>query len=89
MECRDKCGACCIAPSIQQPFYGMPQGKPAGIACVHLDRQMRCGLFNDLRRPAVCANFTAEREFCGDTREEAIKILLDLESTTASNNSVL
>lgn len=82
MECREKCGACCIAPSIQQPFYGMPQGKPAGVACIHLDRLMRCELFNDVRRPSVCANFMAEREFCGETREQAITLLMQLEEVT-------
>ncbi|HEY9032518.1 MAG TPA: YkgJ family cysteine cluster protein, partial [Pseudomonadales bacterium] len=28
MECRPGCGACCIAASLNQPFFGMPQGKP-------------------------------------------------------------
>jgi Fe-S-cluster containining protein len=79
MQCRDKCGACCIAPAISQPFYGMPQGKPAGVSCIHLDRQMRCMLFGDPRRPKVCSEFTPEIDFCGETREEAIKIMLELE----------
>ncbi len=79
MECREKCGACCIAPGIHTPFYGMPQGKPAGVACVHLDRQMRCELFGDPRRPTVCGQFTPEPAFCGETPEEAIRIMLDLE----------
>ena len=82
MECRERCGACCIAPSIQQPFYGMPNGKPAGVVCIHLDNQMRCVLFNDPRRPAVCAQFKAEQDFCGDSREQALTILLDLELAT-------
>ncbi|WP_230390647.1 YkgJ family cysteine cluster protein [Reinekea sp. G2M2-21] len=79
MECREQCGACCIAPGISQPFYGMPNGKPAGVACIHLDRQMRCQLFGDPRRPPVCASFAPEPAFCGDTREQAIRIMLELE----------
>ena len=30
MNCREGCGACCIAPSISSPIPGMPHGKPAG-----------------------------------------------------------
>ena len=51
MDCRNHCGACCIAPSIAEPFYGMPAGKPAGVPCVHLDDDMRCMIFADARRP--------------------------------------
>jgi len=79
MECRDKCGACCIAPAINTPFYGMPHGKPAGVACVHLDRLMRCSIFDDARRPKVCSAFQAEVDFCGTGRVEAIRIMLDME----------
>jgi Fe-S-cluster containining protein len=88
MECRDKCGACCIAPAINQPFYGMPQGKPAGVSCIHLDRHMRCQLFGDKRRPPVCSDFKPEVEFCGGTREEAIKIMLELEGIEPSSSNV-
>ena len=42
MKCREACGACCIAPSIKQPFFGMPLGKPAGEVCVHLLEDMGC-----------------------------------------------
>ena len=35
-ECRVGCGARCIAPSIATPFFGMPEGKPAGVRCVHV-----------------------------------------------------
>ena len=79
MQCRDKCGACCIAPSINKPFYGMPQGKPAGVACIHLDKHMRCMLFGDPRRPKVCEQFTPEPDFCGENREQALAIMLDME----------
>ena len=83
MECRKACGACCIAPSIQQPFYGMPGGKPAGVRCVHLAEDLRCRLFDDARRPAVCAAFAAEEEICGADRDEALAKLQWLESASA------
>ncbi|WP_320824587.1 YkgJ family cysteine cluster protein [Reinekea sp.] len=79
MECREGCGACCIAPAINQPFYAMPQGKPAGVACVHLDRHMRCELFGDARRPQVCADFLPELAFCGTNQQDAMQIMLKME----------
>jgi Fe-S-cluster containining protein len=79
MECRQTCGACCIAPSINQPFYGMPRGKPAGVRCVHLDESMRCRLFGNFRRPALCDAFVAEPSICGEEREHALVILAELE----------
>nr|WP_232334873.1 Fe-S-cluster oxidoreductase [Pseudohalioglobus lutimaris] len=57
----------------------MPQGKPAGIACVHLDRDMGCQLFGDPRRPALCAAFRAEPAICGDNREQALRNISELE----------
>ena len=42
MDCRPRCAACCIAPSISSPIPGMPEGKPAGVACVQLDADLRC-----------------------------------------------
>jgi uncharacterized protein len=79
MQCRTNCGACCIAISIRQSFYGMPNGKPAGVPCVHLSQAMRCVLFGDARRPALCDAFAPEREFCGDNREQALVRLAQLE----------
>lgn len=79
MQCRSDCGACCIAISIHRPFYGMPGGKPAGVTCTHLSSAMRCTLHGDERRPAVCQAFMPEAEYCGDTREEALMRLAQLE----------
>jgi len=81
--CRSHCGACCIAPSIRQPFYGMPQGKAAGEACVHLEEGMRCSLFGDSRRPALCAAFMAEPSVCGKNRDQAMALLLTMEADSA------
>ena len=79
MQCRSGCGACCIAPSINKPFYGMPDGKPAGVSCVHLDVAMGCALFGDERRPALCAAFAAEHSICADNRIQAMVRLEQLE----------
>lgn len=82
MQCRSQCGACCIAPSINQPFAGMPQGKPAGVRCVHLDDAMRCGLWNHPDRPQTCAAFQPEPEVCGNDRTQALRLIGELEHAT-------
>ncbi len=79
MDCRDHCGACCIAPGISQPYYGMPNGKPAGERCIHLDANLRCEIFADPRRPPVCSQFKAEELFCGQNAEQAMSIMLAME----------
>ena len=84
MDCRPHCGACCIAPSIKQAMPGMPDGKPAGVACVHLDDQYRCQLFGSPQRPDFCSRFTAEPFVCGNSREQALSLLHDLELLTVS-----
>ncbi|MBU1284378.1 MAG: YkgJ family cysteine cluster protein [Gammaproteobacteria bacterium] len=83
MMCRAGCGACCIAPSISSPIPGMPQGKPAGMRCIHLDERYYCGLFGLPERPAVCASFAADAEVCGSSRDEAIRFIGWLEQQTA------
>ena len=82
MQCRPACGACCISPSITRAYHGMPQGKPAGVPCVHLDGNMRCGLFGDPRRPDWCSAFDADTLVCGDNREQALAILAEWEVLT-------
>ena len=58
---------------------GLPNGKPAGMRCPHLTDGNLCSIFKSPERPAVCDGFKAERLFCGDTNEEAIKILTSIE----------
>jgi hypothetical protein len=53
----------------------MPEGKPAGVRCIHLLDDYKCALYGDSSRPKVCEDFKAEPEFCGSNREEAMKIL--------------
>ena len=79
MNCRPKCAACCIYPSISSPIPGMPDGKPAGVRCVQLADDLSCKLFNSPERPKVCGGFKAEKLVCGDSANEAYKILASLE----------
>jgi hypothetical protein len=62
----------------------MPQGKPAGVACVQLDDTMRCRLYGRPERPAVCGSLRPEPAMCGDGRDEAMRYLSRLESRTRS-----
>ncbi|MBD1587195.1 YkgJ family cysteine cluster protein [Pseudomonas typographi] len=84
MQCRSGCGACCTAPSISSSIPGMPHGKPAGVRCVQLLEDYRCGLFGDPRRPPVCSGFRPGPEVCGDDREAAIRLIGWLEAATAA-----
>ncbi|MFN7726029.1 MAG: YkgJ family cysteine cluster protein [Rubrivivax sp.] len=82
MQCRERCAACCIAPSISSPIPGMPQGKPAGVRCVQLDDADRCRLFGRPERPAVCGSLTPSPDMCGDSRAQAMRWLGSLEVAT-------
>ncbi|QNP39532.1 YkgJ family cysteine cluster protein [Lysobacter solisilvae (ex Woo and Kim 2020)] len=82
MDCRERCGACCIAPSITSPIPGMPHGKPAGIPCVQLDDELRCRLFGRPERPAFCASLRPLASMCGDSRDAALATLTALEIAT-------
>ncbi|EFH81548.1 YkgJ family cysteine cluster protein [Ktedonobacter racemifer] len=83
LECRAGCGACCIAPSISTPIPGMPQGKPAGVRCVQLTQDNRCQIFGKPERPQVCRLLRPSEEMCGNSREEALTYLIQLERATA------
>lgn len=85
--CRPQCGACCIAPSISSPIPGMPQGKPAGVACIQLGTDWRCGLFDSPLRPAVCGGLRPSEEMCGQNRAQAMYWLGELERLTASEEN--
>lgn len=84
MDCRPACAACCIAPSISTPLPGHPQGKPAGVACAQLDVDLRCRLFGQPERPAVCGSLQPSAEMCGARREHALSWLAWLETATAT-----
>lgn len=82
-SCRSGCGACCTAPSISSPIPGMPHGKPAGVACVQLDAALRCRIFGQPERPAVCAGLRPSYEMCGADAGAAMVWLTRLETATA------
>lgn len=83
MQCRENCGACCIAPSINTPLPNMPNGKPAGVRCLNLDDDYRCLIFTHPDRPALCDQFKAGIDVCGDSRNEAMQLITTLEIETA------
>jgi hypothetical protein len=83
MECRVGCGACCIALSISSPISGMPNGKPAGVRCIHLTPEYRCDLYGKPERPEVCRRLRPSAEMCGRSRTEALIYLTALERATA------
>jgi len=87
MKCREQCGACCIAPSISSPIPGMPDGKPAGVPCIHLSADFRCMIYDHPDRPKVCGQFKADEEVCGTSREEAMLLLGNLEHGDAAAGS--
>lgn len=82
MECREKCGACCSAPSITSPIPGMPNGKPGGVRCIQLDEDNRCKIFGNPNRPRVCGSLQPSRQMCGKSDEEAMQYLTKLEEMT-------
>ena len=60
----------------------MPQGKPAGVACVQLDEQLRCKLFGKPERPAFCVSLRPSVEMCGNDRSQALTFHFALEAAT-------
>jgi Fe-S-cluster containining protein len=83
MECRLGCGACCIAPSINSPIPGMPNGKKAGERCIQLDRDNLCKVFGLAERPDLCDRFKADFEVCGTSNQQALDNLIHLEQITS------
>jgi Fe-S-cluster containining protein len=82
MECRVGCAACCIAPSISSTIPGMEGGKPAGMRCLQLSDDNRCGIFGSDQRPAVCSSLRPSSEMCGSSANEAMQILTAWEHVT-------
>ena len=66
----------------------MPDGKPAGVSCVHLSDVMACRLFGDARRPGLCDAFAPERDICGTGREQALAILTLLELSSLPEETI-
>ena len=60
----------------------MPNGKPANVRCIQLDDNNDCRLFGQPERPQVCRRLRPESAMCGQTRAEALQILITLECAT-------
>ena len=88
MNCREHCGACCIALSISSPIPGMPGGKPAGVRCVQLTDDNRCAIFGQPDRPEVCGRLRPEPAMCGTSREHALRWIPELEALTVPRAAV-
>ncbi len=87
MECRSHCAACCTAPSISSPIPGMPLGKPANTPCIQLDETYRCRIFGSPLRPKVCSGLQPAADMCGNSRQQALIWLLDLERATTPDSA--
>ena len=82
LQCRPGCGACCIVVSIHGPIPGMPHGKPAGMRCIHLTANNQCSLFDSPLRPTVCSSLKPMIDMCGESNEEAFRLLSVMELMT-------
>lgn len=81
MKCRPGCGACCTEISISSPLPGHPQGKPAGVRCQNLTPDQLCGAWQtDL--PDICQRFSAVEWLCGQSYEEAVRLIRQAETGT-------
>ena len=60
----------------------MPNGKPAGVRCIHLTNDHLCGIFGHPDRPLVCNSLRASLEMCGTTARDAFEYLQQLERLT-------
>ena len=87
MNCRPGCAACCIAQSISTPVPcpagGAAMPKRSGTPCTQLDDQLRCRLFGQHERPAVCTSLQPDVQMCGHDRHQALVYLTRLEQMTA------
>jgi uncharacterized protein len=63
----------------------MPNGKPAGVKCIHLTKNGLCAIFGTPERPPVCSGFKAEKAICGETREDAFRNIALLEGLKPEN----
>ncbi len=82
LRCRQRCGACCEAPSISSAIPGMPNGKPPGVRCIQLSEDNFCNIFGTSLRPTVCSSLKPSKEMCGSSRKEAMEYLSYLEKVT-------
>jgi len=60
----------------------LPEGKPAGVRCPHLDAALRCVLFGKPERPSTCVGLRPQLEMCGISAADAMATLVRWESLT-------
>jgi hypothetical protein len=60
-----------------------PTGKPAGVRCVQLTADNRCGIFGQPGRPTVCGRLRPEPAMCGESSADALRNIAELEKATA------
>ena len=83
MQCRENCGACCIAPTITSELPNMPEGKPSGVYCANLDKEtLKCTIWGKDNYPKFCGAYQACEEICGQSREEALSNIFHLDEIT-------
>ncbi|GAL07473.1 proteinase inhibitor putative [Photobacterium aphoticum] len=61
---------------------GNAKGEAAGVRCVQLNEQNLCKIFGKPERPAVCSQFKACPSLCGQTSQQALDNITELESMT-------
>lgn len=83
MKCRKGCAACCIYTTITSPLPGMPEGKPRGVPCINLDMNtLMCRIWNTDIYPEFCKKFVAQADCCGNSREEANRLIEEMDKAT-------
>ncbi len=78
-----QCGACCIGLSISSTIPGLENGKPAGVVCIHLNADNLCSIYEI--RPKVCKEYSPSMDICGNSHEEALENMRQLEAATSCN----
>ena len=61
---------------------GMPEGKLAGMRCIHLDDRNLCRLYGRPERPAFCRGWQPDPAVCGDNFQDAMTNIAILEMST-------
>jgi len=61
----------------------MPDGKPAGVRCIHLNQDNACELFGRAERPQFCVDLMPEPHMCGDSQTYALNYLAWMEKSTS------
>lgn len=66
-----------------RPALKVTSTQPAGVRCIQLGPDNRCGIFGKPERPAFCGGLQPSEEMCGASREYAMHWLGELERATA------